>query len=130
MRDFPHDCGTVDTYGVSMNNSSQYYRVHFRIEQLVVLMQGFMLDQNERLALLRFPRLPESVAYPGGFLVARKPPPRGHDFCNNGVTQLLAPTLTSHWVWAQYSIYLPVHYRRIKSLLFWDGTPFWDFLAA
>ena len=25
--------------------------------------------------------------------------------------------------WAQYSIYLPVHYRRIKSLLFWDGTP-------
>ena len=22
---------------------------------------------------------------------------------------------------AQYSIYLPVHYRRIKSLLFWDG---------
>ena len=34
---------------------------------------------------------------------------------------------------AQYSIYLPVHYRRIKSLLFWDGTvgtPFWDFLAA
>ena len=45
--------------GVSMNNSSQYYRVHFRIEQLVVLLQGFMLDQNERLALLRFPRLPE-----------------------------------------------------------------------
>ena len=23
--------------------------------------------------------------------------------------------------WAQYSIYLPVHYRRIKSLLFLDG---------
>ena len=21
-----------------------------------------------------------------------------------------------------------VHYIRIKSLLFWDGTPFWDFL--
>ena len=33
-------------------------------------------------------------------------------------------------VWAQYSIYLPVHYRRIKSLLFLDGTPFWDFFAA
>ena len=32
--------------------------------------------------------------------------------------------------WAQYSIYLPVHYRRIKSLLFLDGTPFWDFFAA
>ena len=31
---------------------------------------------------------------------------------------------------AQYSIYLPVHYRRIKSLLFLDGTPFWDFFAA
>ena len=30
----------------------------------------------------------------------------------------------------QYSIYLPVHYRRIKSLLFWDGTPFWDLFAA
>ena len=27
---------------------------------------------------------------------------------------------------AQYSIYLPVHYRRIQSLLFWDGTPFWN----
>ena len=25
---------------------------------------------------------------------------------------------------AQYSIYLPVHYRRIKSLLFWDGMGF------
>ena len=23
-----------------------------------------------------------------------------------------------------------VHYIRIKSLLFWDGTPFWDFFAA
>ena len=32
--------------------------------------------------------------------------------------------------WGRYSIYLPVHYRRIKSLLFWDGTPFWDFFAA
>ena len=30
----------------------------------------------------------------------------------------------------RYSIYLPVHYRRIKSLLFWDGTPFWIFFAA
>ena len=30
---------------------------------------------------------------------------------------------------AQYSIYLPVHYRRIKSLLFWDGTAFWDFFG-
>ena len=30
---------------------------------------------------------------------------------------------------AQYSIYLPVHYRRIKSLLFLDGTPFWDFFG-
>ena len=29
----------------------------------------------------------------------------------------------------RYSIYLPVHCRRIKSLLFWDGTPFWDFFC-
>ena len=41
-----------------------------------------------------------------------------------------APACSCVIVWAQYSIYLPVHYRRIKSLLFWDGTPFWDFLAA
>ena len=27
-------------------------------------------------------------------------------------------------IWAQYSIYLPVHYRRIKSLLFWDGRAY------
>ena len=30
---------------------------------------------------------------------------------------------------AQYSIYLPVHYRRIKSLLFWDGTPLLGFFG-
>ena len=30
----------------------------------------------------------------------------------------------------QYGIYLPVNYRRIKSLLFLDGTPFWDFFAT
>ena len=22
-----------------------------------------------------------------------------------------------------------VHYIRIKSMLFWDGTPFWDFIC-
>ena len=32
-------------------------------------------------------------------------------------------------VWAQYGIDLPGS-LHIKSLLFWDGTPFWDFFAA
>ena len=30
---------------------------------------------------------------------------------------------------AQYSIYLPVHYKRIQSLLFWDGTPLLGFFG-
>ena len=37
-----------------------------------------------------------AVAYPGGFMVARKPPPRPRFFLNQGVRHLLAPIFTSH----------------------------------
>ena len=53
-------------------------------------------EGHEEIEVSNITLIPNPVAYPGGFLVARNPP-SGHDFFfNQGVTPILTPTFTSH----------------------------------